>query len=93
MSKRPQTPSQGGLFGVAILFCVAAALAGAGLEFLARGGEGFWIGARPGGAAALGAAAAVFAVICARLARWLLARKAQAPSEPTGERQDAGADS
>lgn len=94
MSKTPQTPSQSGLLGVAILFCAVAAGAGVAFDFALRGRDGFWLGAQPGGAAALGACAALFAVLAARGARWLLARRVQAQPiapEQKGGAQDAGA--
>ncbi len=90
MSKRPRTPSQSGLLGVATLLCFVAAGAGAAFDFALRGREGFWVGAQPGGMAALGAAAAVFTVAAAHAARWLLARRMQTPlNEEKGE-SDAG---
>ncbi|WP_135210766.1 hypothetical protein [Vitreimonas flagellata] len=92
MTKTPRAPSQGGLLGVATLFCAVAAAAGLAFDFVLRARDGFWIGAQPGGMAALGASAAIFAVLAARGARWLLARKSQpVTSAEHEEAQDAGA--
>lgn len=91
MSKRPQAPSQSGLVGVAILFCFVAAAAGLGFDFVARARGNFWMGAEPGGAAAIGAGAAVFAVLAARAALLILRRRP--PPAPGEEGDDAGAHS
>lgn len=90
MSRTPRAPSQGGLLGVATLFCGVAAIAGLAFDFALRGPGGFWIGAQPGGAAAIGASAAIFAVLAARVARLILARKTQASAaEESGSEADA----
>jgi hypothetical protein len=91
MSKRPQPPSQSGLVGVAILFCFVAAAVGLGFDFAVRARGNFWIGAEPGGAAAIGAGAAVFSVLAARAALLILRRRPPAPIEEEGG--DAGAHS
>jgi hypothetical protein len=57
-----------------LLFCFTAVAAGLAFDF-AGGGYGFWLGARPGGAAAIGAAAAAFCVAAAQVARLLLGRQ------------------
>jgi hypothetical protein len=64
---------RGGIAAFVLLLCFAAVVVGLLLDFGA-GAWGFWIGARPGGAAAIGAAAAVFAVAGGRIARTLLGR-------------------
>lgn len=94
MTKTPRVPSQGGLLGVATLFCAVAAGAGLAFDFVLRARDGFWMGAQPAGMAALGASAAVFAVLAARGARWLLARKSQ-PLTPAEQEEvsDASAHS
>jgi hypothetical protein len=71
MSKEP--PPRGGIAGLVVLFCFTAAVIGLGFD-LTGDRSGFWLGARPGGAAAIGAAAAVFCVAAAQLARILLGR-------------------
>ena len=92
MTKTPRAPSQGGLLGAATLLCAVAAIAGLAFDFSLRGFGGFWVGAQPGGAAAIGASAAIFVVLAARGARWLLARKtAPAAGEEKAGQADAGA--
>jgi hypothetical protein len=71
MSRDP--PPRGGIAGLVLLFCFTAVVAGLGFDF-AGDRYGFWLGARPGGAAALGAAAAAFCVVAAQVARLLLGR-------------------
>jgi len=68
-----EVPPRGGIAGMVLLFCFTAAIAGFAMDF-SGDASGFWIGARPGGAAALGAAAAVFCVAAAQLARLVLGR-------------------
>ncbi|MBY0562860.1 MAG: hypothetical protein K2P58_01640 [Hyphomonadaceae bacterium] len=68
-------PKRGGAGGVALVLCASAALLGVGLDFLQRHPDPFWIGASPGGAAAIGAAAALFCLAVARLAHAFLHRK------------------
>ena len=72
MSKQP--PPRGGVAGLVLLFCFTAAVAGIGFDFAARDPSNFWIGARPNGAAAIGAAAAVFFVVAGHIARLVLGR-------------------
>jgi hypothetical protein len=67
-------PPKSGITGVLLVFCIAAVLAGLGFDFGAGAHTTFWIGDQPGAAAAIGVAAAVFAVIAARVARILLGR-------------------
>lgn len=71
MTTPPNDP-RGGIAGVWLVVCLAAGAGGLGFSFLSRGQSDFWIGAQPGGGAALGAAAAVFVLIAVRLARALL---------------------
>jgi hypothetical protein len=56
-----------------LLCCALAAIAGLALDFNSEP-SGFWIGARPGGAAAIGAAAALFCFLANQIARLLLRR-------------------
>jgi hypothetical protein len=72
--KQPEKSNVG-----AILFLFFAAAGGVGLALdntLSRE-VSFWIGERPGGAAALGAGAAVFAVAAGFCARAALSRRAR----------------
>ncbi|MBC7767733.1 MAG: hypothetical protein H7124_03020 [Phycisphaerales bacterium] len=67
MSEAP--PPRGGIVGLALLLCVTAAGLGLAFDFAMRGPGGFWIGARPGSAAVIGAGAAIVCVIAARIAQ------------------------
>lgn len=91
MSKRQQPPSQSGLVGVAVLVGFVAAAIGLAFDFAVRARDNFWMGAEPGGAAALGAGAAVFTVLAARAALLILRRRPPAPVGEEGD--DAGAHS
>jgi membrane associated rhomboid family serine protease len=92
MTRTPRAPSQGGLLGVATLVCGVAAITGLAFDFSMRGFGGFWVGAQSGGAAAIGASAAIFVVLAARSARWLLARKTSpVVAEQKGGEADADA--
>lgn len=71
---RPSSPQRGGAAGPWLVVCLAALAAGAGFDFALDNPAPFWIGVRPGAAAALGAAGACFAVIAAYAARALLRR-------------------
>jgi len=71
MSREPQP--RGGIAGLVVLFCLTAGAAGLAFDFTGDT-SGFWLGARPGGGAAIGAAAAIFCVAAAQLARLLLGR-------------------
>lgn len=71
MSTAPKP--RGGVAGFMLLCCLTAAAVGIALD-VQGGMSGFWVGAKPGGAAAIGAAAAVFCVVGGRLARMLLGR-------------------
>lgn len=71
MSTAPKP--RGGIAGFMLLCCLTAAAVGIALD-VQGGMSGFWVGAKPGGAAAIGAAAAVFCVVGGRLARMLLGR-------------------
>lgn len=75
MSKAP--PPRGGITGLAILFCFTAAAAGLALDFATRAPGGFWVGAQPGAAAAIGFGAALFVVIAARLAQFLFVSRSR----------------
>ncbi len=85
---KPRNQASGG--GALFLFCAAAAAAGTAFDFNLES-AGFWIGAQPGGAAALGAGAAVFAVAAGHVARALLGRPAR-QSQDKGSGRDAGVD-
>jgi hypothetical protein len=67
-------PPKSGITGVLLVFCVAAVLTGLGFDFGAGAHTKFWIGDQPGAATAIGVAAAVFAVVAARVARIVLGR-------------------
>jgi len=83
MTRTPVQP-RGGIAGLWLLFCAVAAAGGAALDFALTDAPAFWIGAQPGGAAALGVVAAVVVVIFARIGRWTLSRIARERME--GER-------
>lgn len=68
--------TRGGAAGPWLVVCLAALIAGAAFDFGVDHPAEFWIGMRPGAAAALGAAAACFAVIAGHAARTLLRRRA-----------------
>ncbi len=68
-----KTP-RAGAGGPWFVVCVAMLAVGLGLEFTSDSVPVFWVGAEPGAAAAIGAGAAVFAVIAANFARFVLAR-------------------
>lgn len=67
-------PPKSGIAGVLLVFCVASVLAGIGFDFGADAHPNFWIGDQVGAAAAVGAGTAVFAVVAARLAIFVLGR-------------------
>ncbi|MEQ1618811.1 MAG: hypothetical protein ABL883_10770 [Terricaulis sp.] len=71
-----KTP-RAGVGGPWFVVCAALLVGGLGLEFTTDAAPAFWIGAKPGAAAAIGAGAAVFAVIAANLARLTLARRGE----------------
>jgi len=75
--RAPPPNPRGGIAGVWLVFSIAGAAAGLGLSILSRGPSEFWLGAEPGGGAAIGAGAAVFALLAARVAR--LALRARDP--------------
>lgn len=72
--------SRSGAAGPWFVLCLALLAGGIGLEFAADVAPAFWVGAKLGAAAAIGAGAAAFAVISANLARFILAGR--------GERSD-----
>lgn len=92
MTKPPKSRKSGGGGGAGplLLFCAAAAVAGTAFDFASESAAGFWIGAQPGGGAALGAGAAAFAVLAGYAARAFLARPPQ--QGQAKENRDAGAD-
>lgn len=83
-TRTPTPPPQQrrGAAGLWLLACTLALAAGLALGFSADHGAPFWAGARPGGAAALGAAGAVFALLAARIARWALRARRQDDEAP-----------
>jgi hypothetical protein len=85
---RTPPPARGGIAGLAFVFCLAAGAAGAGFDLALEPRQVFWLGAQPGAAAAMGAGAAVFAIVSARIARVLLGRPA--PRTPAEGSRDAG---
>lgn len=84
MSKRPQTRANRAGLGLALLVCTVALLLGTGLDFATASGSRFWFDQQPGALAALGAGAAVTAVLLAHCVRLLLRRPSVTPVE--GER-------
>ena len=74
MSMRTQPPPRGGSGGPVFLICLAVAATGFVLDFAFGARPHFWIAAQPGGAAAIGAVAAVFAALAARVAQLALSR-------------------
>jgi hypothetical protein len=82
----PKRKPGGGAAGPLFLFCAAIAAAATAFDFNLGGGADFWIGAEPGGTAALGAGAAALAVLAGHALRLLLGR----PHNKEG--RDAGAD-
>ena len=77
MTKRARPRQRSGLTGLLFVFCLAGLLAGLGFDLAAGARATFWIGAQPGAAAMIGVAAVVFAVVAARLAQMLFARKGE----------------
>jgi hypothetical protein len=71
---RTPTPPRGGIAGLLFVFCIAACAVGLGFDFGLEARSEFWIGARPGAAAALGVGGAVLAVLGGRAAQALLGR-------------------
>ncbi len=69
------------------MFCAAIGAAATAFDFNLDDGAGFWIGEQPGGAAALGAAAAALAVLAGHIVRLALGRQGA-----DKEGRDAGAD-
>lgn len=67
-------PPRGGIAGLVLLFCATAVVAGLAFDFLSGQSGGFWLGARPGGAAAIGGAVAIFCIGAALIARLALGR-------------------
>lgn len=67
-------PRRGGVAGVALMVCAAAALAGLGFDFAQASSAPFWLGARAGGAALIGAAAAVFCLLAGIIGGVLIGR-------------------
>ncbi|MEZ5996006.1 MAG: hypothetical protein R3C25_09640 [Hyphomonadaceae bacterium] len=59
---------RGGIWGMLLLFCAAALLAGLALDIGAGARADFWIAAQAGAPSALGAGVAVFAIVASRLA-------------------------
>ena len=84
MTKKLKRNNSGGAAGPLFLVCAAAAAAGTAFDFNLAAASSFWLGAQPGGAAALGALAAAFAVLAGYGARALLERASK-------DKRDAGA--
>lgn len=80
MSNVTHNRRRGGAAGMVVLFSLAALGAGLGFDFAARQ-SAFWIGAEPGGAAAIGAGAVAFVVLAGRLIRLVFAVRPGAESE------------
>lgn len=66
-----------GAGGPWFVVCVALLAGGIGLEFTTDAAPAFWIAAKPGAAAAIGAGAALFAAIAANVARLVLVRRGE----------------
>lgn len=81
MSRKLPPTSQGGVAGIALLFCISAGGAGLAFDMLRDAPNAFWFVADPGGRAALGAGAVTAVVLIAHLARLLLARRAHGGKE------------
>ena len=75
MMKREPHP-RGGIFGLLLVFCLTALLAGLGFDMGASARAHFWIGDQPAAAFAVGVAATLFAILSAWAARAVLGRKA-----------------
>lgn len=83
MSREPRLRS--GMTGLLILFSAALLAAGLGFDFGAQARRAFWIGAAPGGAAAIGVGAALFVVLAAQALRWALQRRARQENDDAGD--------
>ncbi len=91
MTKPSKKTEGGGIGGVLFLCSAAVAAAGITADFLAHDDPAFWLGAQDGGAAAMGAGAAAFAVFSAYVARALLARSAKSSAAREKRRADTDA--
>lgn len=87
MSRRPQPRRSRAGIGLALLFCVSAAVLGTGLDFATASGSRFWFDQQPGALLLLGGAAAVVAIVVAHCVRLLLGRR----KAPAVGRRDADA--
>lgn len=67
-------PRRRGLAGVLLLLCTAFGAAGAGFDVLMDARPSFWLGVYPGAPAAIGAGAALLAVLAGRLAQLIAQR-------------------
>jgi hypothetical protein len=76
MTKRAPRP-RGGIFGLLLVFCLTALLAGLGFDVGASARARFWIGDQPAAALAVGVAATLLAILSAWAARAVLGRKAR----------------
>lgn len=68
--------SRAGVGGVLLVCCLALAVAGVGADAFIDRESAFWLGAEAGGAAAIGAGAAAFAILASFAARFILAPRA-----------------
>ena len=89
MSRAPQPRLGRAGFGLALLFCAAAALLGTGLDFATASGPRFWFDQQAGALALLGGGAGLAVVVVAHCVRLLLGRRVKAGT--AGGRRDADA--
>jgi hypothetical protein len=87
--KRDLTPQRGGIAGLLLVFCLAALIGGLAVDYLASARGGFWIDAQFGAAAAVGAGAAAFALVSARVTRLLFGRRYEAQRGESSAHADA----
>lgn len=69
-----QPKAKGGVAGIVLVCCLAASLLGLILDFTQQAPAAFWIAARPGGGALIGAIAAIFCIVAAFVGGVLLGR-------------------
>ncbi|MEZ5960208.1 MAG: hypothetical protein R3C30_07225 [Hyphomonadaceae bacterium] len=86
---RTLPPPRSGITGLLLVFSVTALLLGLGFDLGMGAHVQFWIADQPAAAAAVGAAAVLFAILAAQAARFVLGRR-RSVNEGSG---DAGAHS
>ncbi len=78
MSRAPKPPrvsAQKGRGGAHFIAFALMGGAGLALDLTTRGPGAFWLGAEPGARALIGLGAAAFVLICAHVARFVLAKR------------------